>query len=150
MFENYKTWRAENSYDEQTPRKKKELDDLWDAKMGLWQKSGVKFDKDNIIGKNEIVWDPGDPEVKKLRGGTFEQQPSTVPSQTGIQLQPTESEQNYMLIEGVVEKLKELNATENRLHRKATRADLLAEYKRLGGSKSAAARKFAEDNGLLE
>jgi hypothetical protein len=68
MFENYKTWQAENSYDEQTPRKKKELDDLWDAKMGLWQKSGVKFDKDNIIGKNEIVWDPTDPEVRKLRG----------------------------------------------------------------------------------
>lgn len=70
MTENYKTWRFENSYDEQTPRKQKELDDLWDAKMGLWQKSGVKFDKDNIIGKNEIVWDPNDPEVKKLRGGT--------------------------------------------------------------------------------
>ncbi len=68
MFENYKTWRAENSYDEQTPRKQKELDDLWDAKMSLWQKSGVKFDKDNIIGKNEIVWNPNDPEVKKIRG----------------------------------------------------------------------------------
>jgi len=68
MTENYKTWRAENSYKEQTPRKQKELDDLWDAKMGLWQKSGVKFDKDNIIGKNEIVWDPDDPEVRKLRG----------------------------------------------------------------------------------
>lgn len=119
MLKNYKTWRAENSYDEQTPRKQKELDDLWDAKMGLWSKSGVKFDKDNIIGKNEIVWDPDDPEVRKLRGGTSEQQPSTVPSQTGIQLKPA-------------------------------RAELLAEYRRLGGSKSAAARKFAEDNGLLE
>jgi hypothetical protein len=70
MLENYKTWRAENSYDEQTPRKQKELDDLWDAKMALWSKSGIKFDKDNIIGKNEIVWDPNDPEVKKLRGAT--------------------------------------------------------------------------------
>lgn len=30
------------------------------------------------------------------------------------------------------------------------RAELLAEYRRLGGSKSAEARKFAEDNGLLD
>ena len=30
------------------------------------------------------------------------------------------------------------------------RAELLAEYHRLGGSKSAEARKFAEDNGLLD
>lgn len=70
MLENYKSWRAENSLDEQTPRKQKELDDLWDAKMALWQKSGIKFDRDNIISKNEIVWDTDDPEVKKLRGGT--------------------------------------------------------------------------------
>lgn len=69
MLENYKTWRAENSYDEQTPRKQKELDDVWDAKMALWSKSGVKFDKDNIIGKDEIDWDPTDPEVRRLREG---------------------------------------------------------------------------------
>ena len=31
-----------------------------------------------------------------------------------------------------------------------SREDLLAEYRRLGGSKSAEARKFAEDNGLLQ
>lgn len=70
MTENYKSWRAENTYDEHTPRKKKELDDIWDAKMALWQKTGIKLDKDNIIGKNEIAWDPDDPEVRKLRGAT--------------------------------------------------------------------------------
>lgn len=109
MVDNYKSWRAENSYEEQTPRKQKELDEIWDAKMALWKKSGVKFDKDNIIGKNEIEWNPNDPQVKKLREGTSEttilkpglEKPKTSVEKGMVQQQtePTDKSEELTLIE---------------------------------------------------
>jgi len=107
MLENYKTWRAENSYDEQTPRKRKELDDLWDSKMALWSKAGIKFDKDNIIGKKEIQWEPNDPEVRKLREVPTE----TDERRTKEEIQP-ERIAEEPVIEGAVNESAEINISE--------------------------------------
>lgn len=66
----YKQWLTEQGYETKTPRQKKTLDGIWDGKMNLMNKMGFKFKTQDrgTLTKNEIWWDPNDPEVKRLRG----------------------------------------------------------------------------------
>lgn len=69
MTELYKTWRIENTYPEKTERQRKSLDNIWDGLMGLWKKRGHRFDRDTVLGKGEIEWDPKHPDIVNLRKG---------------------------------------------------------------------------------
>lgn len=65
----YKQWLTEQAYETRTPRQKKRLDDIWDGKIKLTNKMGFRYKDRNKgkLSKNEIWWDPADPEVRKLR-----------------------------------------------------------------------------------
>jgi len=132
----YKQWLTEQDYGSKTPRQRKSLDEIWDGKMSLMNKTGFKFkDKDRPrLSKNEIDWDPTDPEVRKLRG--------VVSSPTGTQTNNF-PEQGYMLSEGVTEKIKEINATENRLVRQGAMNEPQFEM----NEKTGEARKVFDEQG---
>jgi len=85
VIDMYKQWLTEQGYDKRTPRQKKSLDDIWDGKMALMNKMGYKFKTEGRgnLTKNEIWWDPNDPEVKKLRGGVGQEMQDLRTTPTG-------------------------------------------------------------------
>lgn len=85
VIDMYKQWLTEQGYETRPPRQKKTLDGIWDGKMALMNKMGFKFkDKERgTLTKNEIWWDPNDPEVKKLRGAIGQEMPSSRTAPTG-------------------------------------------------------------------